>query len=99
MQRARDPSASRGARWVEELRRRGFDAGALPLIAIVPVPQPQALQDAWGQLDRYRAVMFVSGNAVRHFFAHRPATSLLAEPYPCLGARNRDRAMRWSRPV
>ena len=59
--------------WVEQLRRRGFDAIALPLIAIVPAPASQALQQAWGQLDRYRAVMFVSGNAVRHFFAHRPA--------------------------
>jgi uroporphyrinogen-III synthase len=62
------------SRWVEDLRQRGFDPVALPLIAIVPIPQPAALQDAWGQLDRYRAVMFVSGNAVRHFFAQRPAT-------------------------
>jgi uroporphyrinogen-III synthase len=61
-------------RWVEDLRCRGFDPVALPLIAIVPIPQPKALRDAWGQLDRYRAVMFVSGNAVRHFFAHRPST-------------------------
>lgn len=60
------------ARWVEDLRARGFDAVALPLIAIIPVPQAQALEQAWGQLDRYRAVMFVSGNAVRHFFARRP---------------------------
>jgi uroporphyrinogen-III synthase len=61
------------SRWVDDLRRRGFDPVALPLIAIVPAPQSQALQDAWEQLDRYRAVMFVSGNAVRHFFAHCPA--------------------------
>lgn len=61
------------ARWVEDLRRRGFDAVALPLIAIIPAPRSQALLQAWRELDRYRAVMFVSGNAVRHFFAHRPA--------------------------
>ena len=61
------------ARWVEDLRRRGFDAIALPLIAIIPSPESQAVQQAWGHLDRYRAVMFVSGNAVRHFFARRPA--------------------------
>lgn len=60
------------SQWVEDLRRRGFDPVALPLIAIVPVPQSQLLQQTWAQLDRYRAVMFVSGNAVRHFFAHRP---------------------------
>jgi len=63
---------SEASRWVEDLRRRGFDAIALPLIAIVPVPGSQALQRAWRQLDAYRAVMFVSANAVRHFFAHRP---------------------------
>lgn len=61
------------ARWVEDLRQRGFDAIALPLISIIPAPGSQAVQEAWGQLDRYRAVMFVSGNAVRHFFARRPA--------------------------
>jgi uroporphyrinogen-III synthase len=59
--------------WVQDLRRRGFDAVALPLIDIVPTPQPQALQQEWRRLDGYRAVMFVSGNAVRHFFAQRPA--------------------------
>ena len=64
---------------------------ALPLIAIVPVPQPQALQAAWGQLDRYRAVMFVSGNAVRAFLRAPARDHLLARPYPCLGARAGDR--------
>lgn len=59
--------------WVQDLRQRGFDAIALPLIDIVPTPQPQALQHEWRRLDEYRAVMFVSGNAVRHFFAQRPA--------------------------
>ena len=58
--------------WVQDLRQRGFDAVALPLIDIVPAPQPQALQQEWRRLDEYRAVMFVSGNAVRHFFAQRP---------------------------
>jgi len=59
--------------WVQDLRQRGFDAVALPLIDIVPSPQPQALQQEWRRLNGYRAVMFVSGNAVRHFFAQRPA--------------------------
>lgn len=61
------------ARWVQDLRQRGFDAIALPLIDIVPTPQPQVLQQEWRRLDACRAVMFVSGNAVRHFFAQRPA--------------------------
>ena len=33
---------------------------------------------AWLALDGFRAVMFVSGNAVRHFFGQRPA----AAPWP-----------------
>lgn len=63
---------SEAGRWVEDLRQRGFDAVALPLIAIQPAP-PDAVRSAWARLDSCRAVMFVSGNAVRHFFGQRPA--------------------------
>ena len=79
------------SRWVEDLRRRGFDPVALPLIAIVPVPQPQALQDAWAPTrslsrrdvrQRQRGAPFLRAPARDH---------LLAQPYPCLGARDRDR--------
>jgi uroporphyrinogen-III synthase len=63
---------SEARHWVEDLRRRGFDAQALPLIEIAPVADAAALLAAWRRLDRYRAVMFVSGNAVRHFFGCRP---------------------------
>jgi uroporphyrinogen-III synthase len=59
-------------RWVEELRRRGLDAQALPLIEIAPVGGSGAIALAWQQLDRSRAAMFVSGNAVRHFFGQKP---------------------------
>jgi uroporphyrinogen-III synthase len=58
--------------WVDLLRARGFDAQALPLIEIAPVQGEAGLLRAWQQLPHYRAVMFVSGNAVRHFFAQRP---------------------------
>lgn len=58
--------------WVEQLRARGIDALALPLITIAAA-DPQAALDAWAKLGQYDAVMFVSGNAVRHFFAQRPA--------------------------
>ena len=61
---------------VEELRGRGFDAQEFPLIVIAPVADAAALVAAWRELDRYRAVMFVSGNAVRHFFGHRPGDAL-----------------------
>ena len=57
--------------WVEQLQRSGFAAEALPLIEIGPAADPldvQALQNAWDTLDTYTACLFVSGNAVSHFF-------------------------------
>ncbi|MBG9387905.1 uroporphyrinogen-III synthase [Caenimonas aquaedulcis] len=68
------PAAEAGA-WVSGLSLQGFDAVSFPLIAIEPVGDAQALQRAWRALASMptRAVMFVSGNAVRHFFAQRPA--------------------------
>ena len=66
------PEAEAG-RWVADLREGGFDAVAFPLIAILPVSDPAPLRAAWARLASYRAVMFVSGNAVRHFFDHSPA--------------------------
>jgi uroporphyrinogen-III synthase len=64
--------ASEARPWVEELRRHGFDAIAFPLIAILPPTDAASLRAAWQQLHSYRAAMFVSGNAVRHFFAEQP---------------------------
>lgn len=66
--------ASDARAWVDGLRARGFDALALPLISIAPAPAPRKreLVGAWRQLEQFRAAMFVSGNAVRHFFAVRP---------------------------
>lgn len=58
--------------WVDDLRGLGFDAVALPLITISPVQQAAALLEAWHSLGTFDAVMFVSGNAVSHFFDHRP---------------------------
>jgi uroporphyrinogen-III synthase len=55
--------------WVDELRDRGFDAVALPLIEIGAAPDVAPLDRAWSQIDSYRAAMFVSANAVRGFFA------------------------------
>ena len=59
--------------WVERLRAHDIDAVALPLIRIAGAPDPQALRDAWAHLAQWHAVMFVSGNAVRHFFEAAPA--------------------------
>jgi len=59
--------------WVERLRAQGIDALALPLLAIEPVVDLSELHSAWQELPRYALTMFVSPNAVSHFFAARPA--------------------------
>ena len=59
-------------RWVRDLSGRGFDARLLPLIKVGPVDPSQGLVRAWQQLGEYVGVMFVSGNAVAHFFASKP---------------------------
>jgi uroporphyrinogen-III synthase len=58
-------------RWVALLQQRGISAEALPLIEIASVADLSAARAAWAHLDKYAAVMFVSGNAVEHFFAAR----------------------------
>jgi uroporphyrinogen-III synthase len=67
--------------WVEALGQRGFDAHAFPLIEIGPSDNPAdavALQTAWKTLFKYSACMFVSGNAVSHFFeSNRPPAQLI----------------------
>jgi len=63
---------SEARRWVDDLAERGFDALAFPLITILPPLDTKPLQKAWEMLHSYRAAMFVSGNAVRHFFVQRP---------------------------
>ena len=59
-------------RWVRDLAALGHAAVALPLIQITPSHDAQAVIRAWQALDRYVAVMFVSGNAVQYFFALKP---------------------------
>lgn len=61
--------AREAARWVEALRARGFDAVALPLLAIEALDDDSALREARGRVDAYDALMFVSAAAVEHFFA------------------------------
>lgn len=59
------------AMWVEQLKGNGVDAVALPLIEIAAASSAfdeLALRTAKENLARYAACMFVSGNAVEHFF-------------------------------
>ena len=60
--------------WVARLRAAGFDAVALPLLHIADVPQ-QPLRATWADIAAaaLHALVFVSPNAVTHFFAARPA--------------------------
>lgn len=58
--------------WVDQLQDAGFDAVNLPLIAIAPLVEQHELRSAWRRISGFDAVMFVSGNAVSHFFAARP---------------------------
>jgi uroporphyrinogen-III synthase len=62
------PAAQAGA-WVQALQALGCEAQALPLIAIAGLDDTVALRAAWQALPRYALVMFVSANAVEHFFA------------------------------
>lgn len=62
-----------GQRWAERLRERGIEAVVLPLIAIGPPADTEALRHAAAGIDRYAAAMFVSAHAVHGFFAAQPA--------------------------
>lgn len=64
------PAAQAGG-WVQALQALGVDALALPLLAIEPLDDPAPLAAAWAMLGERALVMFVSANAVEHFFAQR----------------------------
>lgn len=65
--------AAQAADWVQALRGLGQAASALPLIDIAPPTDPAPVRAAWEQLHAQALVMFVSANAVQHFFALAPA--------------------------
>ena len=64
--------AAQAAAWVSALQVLGLDAQALPLIRIAALHDLAPVQAAWRALDSLALVMFVSANAVEHFFAARP---------------------------
>lgn len=61
--------AGQAAPWVTRLQGLGVQARALPLIHIEPLTDVAPLRTAWAQLSGYALVVFVSANAVHHFFA------------------------------
>ena len=64
--------AAQGQAFVRRLQALGIDAVGLPLIGIAPPADPEAVRRAWATLAGQALVMFVSANAVAHFFALRP---------------------------
>jgi uroporphyrinogen-III synthase len=58
--------------WVRSLVASGLQAQTLPMIEIRPAPDLAPVQQAWRHLADYRALMFVSANAVDGFFAAKP---------------------------
>jgi len=72
--------AREAAQWVHGLASHGIAAVALPLIAIGPCTAPEAihaLEAARARSGSYRALMFVSGNAVTYFFGSKQAVALV----------------------
>lgn len=73
--------------WVQALAARHISAAALPLIAIAPPPDQEALAAAQARLGEYAALMFVSGNAARHFFASNVPLALIQQSLVAIKTR------------
>lgn len=71
------------AAWLARLAALGVDAAALPLIEILPARDTAQVDAAWAALGRVDLAVFVSPNAVEHFFAHAGGA---AWPAPTLAA-------------
>jgi uncharacterized protein HemX/uroporphyrinogen-III synthase len=70
---------AQAVQWVAQLREHGVPAQALPLIAIDPPEDAQAVQAAWARLTQYHLLVFVSPSAVEQFFAQAPAPAAWPE--------------------
>jgi uroporphyrinogen-III synthase len=64
--------ATQADEWVLELRAKGIDAAALPLIGITPAINTMPVVLAWVQLAKRTLAVFVSPNAAEQFFALKP---------------------------
>lgn len=89
--------AAQAQPWLEALGQRGLAAAALPLIDIVPAPQPQALAQAAAALASRALVVFVSTNAVEALFevldGPWPDATLAAAPGPGTARALRERGV------
>ena len=73
--------------WVQGLHAAGFEPLLLPLIGIAPAHETVPLQQAWLGLGDYAAVMFVSGNAVKHFFLSKPSLAPVFSAHSAIKTR------------
>jgi len=64
--------AAQAAGWVQRLSALGLQAQALPLIGVAALDDVAPVQAAWHRLADKALVVFVSPNAVQHFFAAAP---------------------------
>jgi uroporphyrinogen-III synthase len=76
--------AGQAAPDMARLAEHGIEAASLPLLAIEPAADRQAVFKAWSELPRLSMVMFASPNAVLHFFAAKPVSA--AWPMPLRAA-------------
>lgn len=65
------------APWVDALRQRGIDAWALPLIDVRPAADTRPVQQVWQQWGHWDGALYVSANAVEHFYAQKPDLALV----------------------
>ena len=77
--------------WVQSLQSAGFQASSLPLIDIAGPLDMDAVVRAWHQLETCDAAMFVSGNAVEHFFALKPPRALVYSAQAAIKRRAKGR--------
>lgn len=72
--------------WLAELSAAGVEADALPLMSIGPAQDPAAVEAARAGLAHWDGLVFVSPNAVSHFFGPQPTpwpqTTWAAAPGP-----------------
>lgn len=73
--------------WVASLQARGIDAQALPLIAITPPADTDALEAARTCVTDYHAIMVVSSNAAQHFFNQKTALELTTQALAAIKTR------------
>ena len=70
--------------WVAQLQAKGLDAIALPLIEIAAAKDSQVVANARDNASHYAAIMFVSSNAVRHFYMKNQAIAAVNIAYSAI---------------